>query len=55
VVGVCVSGGVCGDPMGRWRRGSMFELTIHWYSLSENFFDRSLAIRARANRRSFSS
>jgi hypothetical protein len=33
----------------------MFELTIHWYSLSEDFFDRSFAIRARVNRRSFSS
>jgi hypothetical protein len=44
--GVCVSGGVCGDSIGRWKGVSKLELIIHWYNLSEDFFDRSLTIRA---------
>jgi hypothetical protein len=53
--GVCVSGGVWGDPIGRWKGVSRLELIIYWYRLLEDFFDRSLTIRARANRLSFSS
>jgi hypothetical protein len=33
---------------------SILELIIHWYSLSEDFFERIWAIRARASRLSFS-
>jgi hypothetical protein len=54
-VGVWVSGGVWGDPMGRWDGISRFVLIIHAYNLSDDFFERSQEIRSLACCFSYSS